>query len=98
MAKLFPLDINVELLVAGTWNDISAYVYQRDGEGITITGGRQNRDDQLQHATATMTLNNRDGRFSPLNTAGAYYPNLKRNQQIKLQGPDILSLRIEETS
>ena len=54
--------------------DITSFVYQRDV--ITITGGRTDQGDTATPAQATMTLNNRSGRFSPYYTSGAYYPYL----------------------
>ncbi len=78
-----PATITVTLLLNGTQTDISQYVYARDG--ITITGGQQDESSTVQPATLTLTLNNRDGRFSPNNTGGAYYPFLVRNAQISLQ-------------
>ena len=78
-----PLPILVELLINGTWTDISGYVYQRDG--ITITGrGRPDEASTAQPAQVTLTLNNRDGSFSPSNTAGQFYPFLTRNTQIRI--------------
>jgi hypothetical protein len=76
------LGIKVEILLNGTWNDISQYVYQRDD--IQITGGQADESSQTQPAQMTLTLNNTDGRFSPNNTNGAYYPYLQRNTQIRL--------------
>jgi len=58
---LFPLNIMVELLINGTFIDVSQYVYQRDG--IEITGGSQDKTphDKPQPAKATLTFNDRDG-------------------------------------
>lgn len=82
MTALFPLGVTVELLVNGTWADVTQYVYLRDL--ITITGGRISEGDTAQPAEATLTFNNRDGRFSPGYTGGAYYPYLKRNVQLRV--------------
>lgn len=71
-----------EILLNGTWTDISDYVYQRDN---TVIGrGRPNEATGIQPVSMTMTLNNRDGRFSPKNSSGAYYPFLTRNIQLRL--------------
>ena len=78
---MFPLGITAELLVNGTWTDISQYCYQRDG--LHITGGAVNWGDTPTPATATFTVNNRDGRFSPGNLSGAYYPYLTRAVQVR---------------
>src|SRR5258708_3955167 len=79
---MLPLGITAELLINGTWTDISQYVYQRDG--IHITGGAVNWGDTPTPATMTFTVNNRDGRFTPNNLSGAYYPYLVRNVQVRV--------------
>src|SRR6266487_3369236 len=81
---LLPLNILVEILVNGAWNDISNDVYQRNG--INITGGSQDKQphDKPQPAQATLTLDNRSGDYSPNNTAGQFYPYLKRNVQLRI--------------
>lgn len=77
------LGLKAEILVNGVWQDISAYVYHRNSVQITNMG-RPDWTSTLQAAQLTLTLNNRDGRFSPKNTAGAYYPNLTRNVQLRV--------------
>ena len=79
---MFPLPVSVELLLNGTWTDISQYVYQRDP--VQITGGRSNWADTVQPASCTMTLNNADGRFTNGYPGGAYYPYLTRNTRIRV--------------
>ena len=79
---LFPLPVMVELLINGSWQDITTYVYLRDP--IVITGGKTQEGDKAQPATCTMTLNNRDGRFSPSYASGAFYPYLLRNVQLRV--------------
>lgn len=80
--KLFPLSIKTELLINGTWNDISSLTYQRNP--ITITGGQTERGDTVQAASLTMTVNNRDGRFTPNYVGGVYYPYLQQNVQLRV--------------
>lgn len=80
--SLYPVTLKVELLLNGTWTDISQYVYQRDV--TVITGGQADEASSLQPATCNLTLNNRDGRFSPNYSAGAYFPYLQRNTQIRI--------------
>jgi hypothetical protein len=77
----FNLSLKYEILINGTWTDITAFVYQRDPQVIT-----RGLPDETQSATPmqmTLTLNDRDGRFSPLNPAGLYYPYLTRNVQLR---------------
>lgn len=54
------------------WTDISAYF--RDG---TISRGRTSVDGRFETGTATVTLDNRDGRFTPSNTSSPYYPDVQ---------------------
>lgn len=75
------LGLKYELLVNGTWTDISEFVYQRDDQ--VIQRGRPTETSQIQPAQLTLTLSNRDGRFSPKNTGGAYYPYIGRNTQLR---------------
>ena len=77
----FPLSLKFEILVNGTWLDVSDYVYQRDN--IVITRGLPDETQAATPSQVTLTLNNRDGRFSPNNPSGAYYPYLTRNTQLR---------------
>src|SRR5260370_18104279 len=79
---MLPLGITAELLINGTWTDISQYVYQRGG--VEVAGGAVKWGDTPTPATMTFTVNNRDGRFTPNNLSGAYYPYLVRNVQVRL--------------
>ena len=85
-AVTFPgqqLPVMVEILLNGTWTDITSYVYTRDG--ITISGrGRPDETQTAQPTQVTLTLNNRDGSFSPQNVNGQFYPFLVRNTQIRI--------------
>jgi hypothetical protein len=65
-----------------TWTDVSAYV-----EGalpVGIRRGRQDEVSQVQPSGLTLTLNNRDGRFTPRLASGAYYPNVKKGRPIRI--------------
>ena len=79
-----PSASKIELLLTGTWTDITSYVMLRNP--VTIAGmGRADWTSTLQAATLTLTLNNRDGRFTPKLAAGAYFPNITRNCQIRVR-------------
>ncbi|HXJ28451.1 MAG TPA: hypothetical protein VNH17_22245, partial [Streptosporangiaceae bacterium] len=86
MPPVFPvanLGIKVELLLNSVWTDITAYVYQR--AGINITGmGRADWSSTIQASQLTLVVNNRDGRFTPKNTSGAYTPYIARNVQLRV--------------
>lgn len=71
----------------GLEEDVSTYVRYPGGDGgqaITYARGRGDWASQLDAGTMSLTLDNRDGRFSTQNIAGAYYPDLKRNTPIRL--------------
>lgn len=81
--------VQVELQIAGTWTDITSYVMVRDNSGhISITRGRRDEGSQTEQSSCQLTLNNRDGRFSPRNPVGPYYGLIGRNQQLRISVPD----------
>ena len=78
-----PLGFKVELLLNNTWTDITKYVLQRDAAHITNMG-RTDEASGIQASQMAITLKNTDGRFTPKNAAGAYYPYILRNTQIRV--------------
>lgn len=74
-----PLPIKVEIAPAGTWINITDYVYLED---IEIVRGSADETTRTQPSSCTFRLNNRDGRFSPRNPNGPYYGSLGRNTPI----------------
>lgn len=77
-----PLGVKVELNLATVWTDITLYVMLRDL--VTISNmGRADESGTITASTLNMTLKN-DGRFTPKNSSGAYYPNIVRNTQIRV--------------
>jgi hypothetical protein len=76
------IGLMVELYLNNAWTDISPYVYY--GDKITITRGRPDETSQPQPQTATLTINNRDGRFSPRNPLGPWYGQIGRNTPIRI--------------
>jgi hypothetical protein len=75
-------DTSVELLLAGTWTDITSLVYERDR--IEIARGRANEAGLADFSSGRLTLNNRDGKFSPRNPRSAYYGLIGRNTQLRV--------------
>ena len=66
----------------GSWTDITQFVMLRND--VQIGGmGRTDWTSTLQAATLKLTLKN-DGRFTPKLAAGAYFPNITRNTQIRV--------------
>jgi hypothetical protein len=87
---LAPLDVAVELDLAGSWTDVTTYTYQREGTSppITIQKGRPDETSQATPSSGSMQWNNRDGRFSPRNPTGPYYGDLGRNTPVRISVPD----------
>lgn len=80
-----PLGLLFELLIGSTWTDITDFVYQRNP--ISIVRGRPDETQSANPATMNLTLDNRDGRFSPRNPLGPYYGQIGRNTQIRCSAP-----------
>jgi hypothetical protein len=78
-----PLGITVEVLLNGTWTNISQFVYQRSDIHIG-SRGRPNETSGISPSDCTMTLNNRNGNFSPKNSGGLFYPYITRNVQVRI--------------
>ena len=76
-------------LYTGAWTDITDYVYQRDPVKIQL--GRQDESSQISPASCSMTLNNRDGRFTTRNPVGAYYGTIGQNTPFRLSVPAYLA-------
>lgn len=77
-----------ELLLNDEWVDITGYVLERDP--ISITRGRSSDAATSDPSKCTLTLNNRDGRFSPRNPMSPYFGVLGRNTplRVSLAHPD----------
>lgn len=76
------LDIVVELYYDGDWQDITSYVYSRDS--IQIKRGRADESASAEPGSCSLTLNNRDGRFSPRNPSSPLYGKLTRNTPVRV--------------
>ena len=77
------LPLRVELQLAGTWTDITSKVRSADPGGIAVHRGVPDESSALQPSTMSLSLNNRDGRFSPRNPTGIYYGQIGRNTPIR---------------
>lgn len=84
----FPLDARTELLLDGTWTDITADV-RRDGS-IAITRGRSAEAGTADPSSCSLTLDNRTGKYSPRNPTGAHYGKFGRNTQLRVRTPTTL--------
>ncbi|MGW6502976.1 hypothetical protein [Nonomuraea angiospora] len=78
------LPIVVELYLGGAWVDVRTpgHVYRRDM--VNIERGRADYGAQVDESTCRLTLNNRDGRYSPRNPTGPYYGQLARNTPVRV--------------
>lgn len=77
-----PLEVRVDLAVDGDWTDVTGDVLVRDG--ITVTRGRADEASQADPSTTALTLENRDGRYSPRNPVGALYGKIGRNSPLRV--------------
>lgn len=77
------LPVRVELNLNGTWTDITSKVRADGLTGVEIKRGVPDESAALQPSTLTLSLNNRDGRFSPRNPTGVYYGLIGRNTPIR---------------
>lgn len=71
------------LSASPSWTDVTAYVYN-----FSTTRGRSGfnaTNTQFDNGQATLTLDNRDGRFDPTFTSGAYYPNILPGRRMRMR-------------
>lgn len=89
-----PLDLRPELLINGTWTDVSTF---NDHGPIVITRGHPDESTTVTTSTLAVSLTNTDARFSSKNPVGAYYPYLMRNVQCRVSVPSQTPyLRLEQ--
>lgn len=65
-----------------TWSDVSAYVELR--YGVVIGFGRRDQFTSADANTLSLTLDNSDGRFTPLLASSPNYPNVKIGKPIRV--------------
>lgn len=71
-------------IASRVWTDVSDFVELH--EGITIEYGRSDEVSTSDANTLTLTLDNKDGRFTYGNAASPYYPNVKLGRPIRVTG------------
>lgn len=84
-----PLDVLVEMMLAGTWTDVTNWVYLRDR--IQLAHGRADEAARPDPAKCTLTLDNRDGRFCIRNPMSPLYGLIGRNTPLRISVPDSIS-------
>lgn len=65
-----------------TWTDITRYT--DTVRGVAISRGASDELSETQPGTATLRLDNADGRFTPGNSSSPYYPNVRRNTPLRV--------------
>jgi len=73
-------------VVTPTWVDVTSYVRE-----ITVRRGRSDEYQDFDAGTASVTLDNRDRRFDPLNTAGPYFGQLLPRRQIRIRAANTVA-------
>ncbi len=63
------------------WTNITAYVR----ECSLVRDGRSNETERTQTGSCSLLLDNRDGRFTPQNSASPYYPNMKTTRWLQVR-------------
>ncbi len=76
-----PLGLTVELLINGTWTDVTSLVYGR--EDLVVARGRSDEAGQVDRSTAKFQSNNRSGNLSPRNPTGTWYGLIGRNTRMR---------------
>lgn len=76
-------ELAVELLVNGTWTDITSDV--REAGDITITRGRDATSRRVTPQQCRLWINNRAGTYSTRNPLSPYYGLLGRNTQLRVR-------------
>lgn len=88
-----PLGLRVEIQAGGVWTDITRDVRTRDP--ITHSRGIRNSGTSADPASVPLTINNRDGRYSPRNAMSPLFGLIGRNTPVRLWlpgGPRFLDL------
>lgn len=75
-------DVTVQLFYSGAWQTITSDAYARTD--IEITRGRGDEASHTRPVTATLTLDNRDGDYSPSNPESPLYGLVGRNTPLRI--------------
>lgn len=65
-----------------TWTDISDYV--EGASSVDITYGRADELSTPDPNTCSLTLDNRDGRFTPAKSSSPYFPDVKKGKPLRV--------------
>lgn len=75
----------IELRLGDEWVDITGDVYERDP--ISISRGVPDQGTQADPGKCTLTINNREGKYSPRNPMSPYYGVIGRNTPLRVNVP-----------
>lgn len=78
--------VSAPYTVSPTWVDVTDYVRE-----VTVRRGRSDEFQEFEAGTATITLDNRDRRFDPLNTSSPYSPNVVPRRGIRITALNTIS-------
>lgn len=92
----WPPVITGEILINGSWIDITADLYTRDD--LVITRGAKDEAGRPDPCSCSFTLNNRSGDYSPYNPTGPYYGFIGRNTPFRLKVDSEIRVAVELTS
>ncbi|NMO52034.1 hypothetical protein HH310_12605 [Actinoplanes sp. TBRC 11911] len=85
------LPVRVKLALGGSpkadpatwvWTDITQWV--RTASAIEITAGRSDEGSKVDPGKCTLTIDNRDGRFSTRNILGAWYGQIRKGTPLRV--------------
>ncbi|KLL11575.1 hypothetical protein [Protofrankia coriariae] len=65
------------------WIDVTGLGDVREQQAVAITRGRSNETSTAPPTSCALTLDNRDGRYSPRNPTGPYFGRLGRNTPLR---------------
>jgi hypothetical protein len=82
-----PLDARFELLAGGVWIPVPTY----ERGNIVVEHGRPDMGSQTDPGSLQITINNRDGRFSPRNPESDLFGLIGRNSRGRLSVPGTVS-------
>lgn len=93
-----PLDLRAELLLGGTWTDVTGWAMPDGQQYAQISGGTPDGAQQANPASMSVSWDNPDGRFSPRNANSPWYGLLHRNVpcRVSVAGNGGTYLRCEE--
>lgn len=77
-----PLEVRIDMLVDGAWSNITGDIFVRDG--IVVSRGRSAEATSIDPSSCALTLENRDGRYSPRNPLSALYGKIGRNTRLRV--------------